>query len=236
MNRYWNDAICVTDGHGHGDDGKERYLNCTGTHQLETPIIVISLTLLMLLINLKRPSSLGLCSSPALLSFTAKLSMSRVRLNFCWASSAGCIFLFFVLLHFRHQDPIPALHDLSQYQAPSSSLIMTDGYDASIFNIHPSSIYRQGSNNYVNDQSMILAYRAVKDQTFALIRSKANEPLTYSETGAIDLSKSASVMPMMGNSTIRAELGRATWRLMHTMAVCTICTISDFISMIPVSC
>jgi hypothetical protein len=28
-----------------------------------------------------------------------------------------------------------------------------------------------------------------------------------------------AVMPSMGNSTLRAELGQATWRLLHTMAV-----------------
>jgi hypothetical protein len=28
-----------------------------------------------------------------------------------------------------------------------------------------------------------------------------------------------TIMPKLGNTTIRAELGRATWRLLHTMAV-----------------
>lgn len=30
---------------------------------------------------------------------------------------------------------------------------------------------------------------------------------------------STVIMPEMGNDTIRAELGRATWRVLHTMAV-----------------
>ncbi|KAG0334062.1 hypothetical protein BG000_008671 [Podila horticola] len=53
---------------------------------------------------------------------------------------------------------------------------------------------------------------------FALQQNKPLEELDSNTYVDPDLATGGTIMPKLGNETAKAELGRATWKLLHTMA------------------
>ena len=69
------------------------------------------------------------------------------------------------------------------------------------------------SNNLMS-QERLNDFRADLLQTLALAHSEPSDI-----NGGQEIVNSVTIMPHMLNNTIRADLGKATWRLLHTMAV-----------------
>lgn len=151
------------------------------------------------------------------LSYCTKTVMLRlVHYNSTCLLIAAAIFL---VLFFRHYAD-PLVHNPAAYVADpadtfsSSPLHLPARFSssASKFVHQPTFGAAADSAATTSDDEGLRALRAARDFTAKLVAGNSGG------SGHASAAGSGAIMPPMGNSSTREELGRATWRLIHTMA------------------